>query len=797
MNLKQILTTAAVFSLAAVAFAAEPAAKGKKVLVFSRCEGFNHKASIATCKAMMSAEAKKGAFSVDFSDDYAALEIGNLIKYDALVLNNTTHLKTKDNPKIAPAICSFVRWGGGLCVIHAGADNFYDAPDCAHLVGGRFDGHPWVSNGTWAFKVEDRESPLTAPFKGFADGKFKRSDEIYQQSSPFYDRSKLHILISLDMDDPATANANVKRQKRADKDYAVSWIRPYGKGRVFYTSFAHDARAWNAEDTRAHIFAGLAYTLGTLKADDTPTGAKCCKERKCCETKKCCPFYLPPLEACAAEVLDTPGAGADAKLRQQNEFRLGAALALAAEKDGAKSVAATARKIFARKDLSAMLRATAARILLAADPAVFSEVVSDSEKKVRQAAFGRGLSIPADQLAKALAGATPERKRAILARFVRDGAKGCAKEVAALTGDPDETVAAAAAAALGTLGSAADADRLNELRKRGGAVRVAAEEALETLPGAGGKIFDLAEKDASLLAIAAKRAESKLLPRWEAALASPEPETRKAAWKAFGKMVSPATEATARSMFLTVKDEEANVAGNVLWQSIIKPLDTQNRPKAILDLWKNGSPAARKQAQDFLYRAQGLDAFDTWEKLAGDAAFGAAAKKAYCDLAQETLKGGAVEKVPPKSQWKGEASRSLGKDVAQRAYDGKLETRWTSGQDSKDVWYKLDLGNRVFIDSVTLDTTRSANDTPAGCDVFVSMNGQDWQGPVATCDDKTVKTTTFQLGRAARHLKFVHTGKRPRFHWSIHEIEVKGGVDTVRTEKIRKTAVSFGMQEGK
>ena len=267
--LRRTVLSAAAFALAAAAVAAEP--RSKKVLVFSRIEGFNHKASVAACKEMMAAEAEKGAFAVDFSDDYAALEISNLVKYAALVLNNTTHLKTKDHPSVAPSICSYVRWGGGLCVIHAGADNFYDAPDCAHLVGGRFDGHPWGSGGTWAFKVEDRDSPITAPFKGFADGTFKRGDEIYQQASPFYDRAKLHILVSLDLSDPATAGR--QGQKRADKDFAVSWIRRYGNGRVFYTSFAHDRRAWDAEDTRAHIFAGLAYAMGTLKADDTPSAA--------------------------------------------------------------------------------------------------------------------------------------------------------------------------------------------------------------------------------------------------------------------------------------------------------------------------------------------------------------------------------------------------------------------------------------------------------------------------------------------------------------------------------------------
>ena len=285
----RILTVVAAF-MAVVSFAAEEAAKVKKVLVFSRCEGYNHKESIAVCKEKMAEEAKKGAFSVDFSDEYSSLEIKNLVKYDALVLNNTTHMKTDQHPFLAPSICSFVRWGGGLCVIHAGADNFYKAPECANLVGGLFDGHPWMANGTWAFKVEDRNSPLTQSFKHLPDGKFKRKDEIYQQASPYYDRTKLRVLVSLDMSDEATAKA--KGQKRADTDYAVSWIRSYCKGRVFYTSFAHDRRAWEANDTREHIFAGLAYTLGTLKADDTPSAVIEKKEN------------APSLEKLASEVLD-------------------------------------------------------------------------------------------------------------------------------------------------------------------------------------------------------------------------------------------------------------------------------------------------------------------------------------------------------------------------------------------------------------------------------------------------------------------------------------------------------------
>lgn len=785
MKLKQILPATVACMLAAAAVAAD-AANAKKVLVFSRCEGFNHRASIAACKQKMAEEAKKGAFTVDFSDDYAAFKIENLLKYDAVVLNNTTCLKTKKNPHVAPAICSYVRWGGGLCVIHAGADNFYDAPECSHLVGGRFDGHPWGAGGTWAFKVEDRESPLTAPFKGFADGKFKRGEEIYQHSSPFYDRSKLHILISLDLSDPVTAGR--KGQKRADKDFAVSWIRRYGKGRVFYTSFAHDQRAWNAPDTRAHIFAGLAYTLGTLKADDTPPCAKCCKERKCCETKKCCPFYLPSLEECAADALDKPSTNTCCRAARMN--RLGAAFGRAVEKGEAKAAAPLARRVFDKRDLPDTLRATAARVLLAADPATFSEVLSDPEKKVRQAVFGLGLAIPPTSFATALPGATPCLKRAIIAHLAQADAKCCKKAVADATSDADEATAAAATVALGTLGCAEDVPLLVKLRARGGAVGTAADEALAEIPGAGDTIFDLAASDKAILAVAAKRAETKQLPRWKAFIESGDPAVRKAAWRAFGKMSSDATEASTFAWFRDVKDEEASAAASVIWNTL-KSKSADARTAAIVDLWKKGSPAARAEAEELLARANGLGAFDTWSALASDATCGKAAKAAYVALAKKVASGEVSAKIPPKNNWKGVASKTSGKDVAQKAYDGKADTRWTSGMNTKGAWYTLDFGARIFVDSVTLDTTKSPRDTPAGCDVFVSDDGKTWEGPVASCDDKTSKTTTFTIGRSTRHLKFVALESRPHLHWSIHEIDVKAGMDPARIEKIRKTAEAF------
>lgn len=245
-------------------------AKARRILVFWRCEGFVHQKGLDYGnKALEIAAEKAKAFKVDFSNDYAALKPENLAKYDALVLNNTTGLKTQppDFGFVENALVNFVRSGKGIAVIHAGADNFNQAVTAQEMVGGHFWGHPWGGGGTWAFKLDDPKHPLNASFnsKNFTFG-----DEIYEQSSPAYLRAKLRVLVSLDLTDEATGKAG--GQKRPDKDFAVSWIRPYGKGRVFYTSFGHDQRAFMDKAVLSHILNGVQYATGDLVVDDTPAG---------------------------------------------------------------------------------------------------------------------------------------------------------------------------------------------------------------------------------------------------------------------------------------------------------------------------------------------------------------------------------------------------------------------------------------------------------------------------------------------------------------------------------------------
>ena len=255
-------------------------------------------------------------------------------------------------------------------------------------------------------------------------------------------------------------------------------------------------------------------------------------------------------------------------------------------------------------------------------------------------------------------------------------------------------------------------------------------------------------------------------------------------------MTSDATDASMFKWFAAVGEGEASVAAGVVWNALkARPADV--RTAQIVDLWKKGSPAARAEAEDLLVRANGVDALESWSALAKDAVHGKAAKAAYVALAKKIVSGEVSARTPQKGNWRGEASRSAKKDPPHKAYDGNPDTRWTSGQNPKGVWYSLDMGDSVFVDSVTLNTEKSSRDTPAGCNVYVSDDGKSWQGPVATCDDKSTRSTTFKVGRVTRHLKFEALASRPGLHWSIHEIDIKAKIDPARVEQIKKTAAEF------
>jgi type 1 glutamine amidotransferase len=55
----------------------------------------------------------------------------------------------------------------------------------------------------------------------------------------YYSREKVHVLFSIDMEKTPEFNSGRAPFIRKDNDYAISWIKGYGKSRLFYCSLGH------------------------------------------------------------------------------------------------------------------------------------------------------------------------------------------------------------------------------------------------------------------------------------------------------------------------------------------------------------------------------------------------------------------------------------------------------------------------------------------------------------------------------------------------------------------------------
>ena len=237
----------------------------RRMLVFNLSQGFKHSSIPYWAKALEIMAETTGAFSVEHSEDLAVFAPEALSRFDAVCFNNTTELKLTDDQK--EALLAFIKSGKGIVGIHAATDNFKDWPEGMHMMGGVFQGHPWTAGGTWAIKLDDPEHPLLKPFGGKG---FKVNDEIYRTNLPYYSRDKQRVLMSLDMSDPATRNANGVTPE--DMDTGITWIKPYGQGRLFYCSLGHNHHLTWTTPILEHYLAGIQYALGDLEVDDTPLG---------------------------------------------------------------------------------------------------------------------------------------------------------------------------------------------------------------------------------------------------------------------------------------------------------------------------------------------------------------------------------------------------------------------------------------------------------------------------------------------------------------------------------------------
>jgi sugar phosphate isomerase/epimerase len=79
------------------------------------------------------------------------------------------------------------------------------------------------------------------------------------------------VLLSIDTEKTDLSAYPQDRRRRADNDYAVAWVRNYGRGRVFYCTIAHNPYVfWDAKMLEFYLGA-VQFALGDLPGPTVPS----------------------------------------------------------------------------------------------------------------------------------------------------------------------------------------------------------------------------------------------------------------------------------------------------------------------------------------------------------------------------------------------------------------------------------------------------------------------------------------------------------------------------------------------
>ena len=267
-KLKTLLIAATAFSLvsASPCRPQSPARATKRLLVLGEEKGYRHEAVSHAMAAIERLGRETGLWTTTIRTDTEVLtktkleyNAKNLNDFDAVFFYTGGELEMNAEQKAA--LLSFVHDDGkGFVGVHSATITFTSWPEYGEMIGGYFDEHPW---GTFQapILVEDSNFPGMQQWPS----SFELKDEIYQVRN--FSRDKVRVLMRLDA---TKLDLNNPRVHRADRDFAVTWAKMYGKGRVYYSTLGHVEENWDDPRMQKMYVQAIKWAMGLIDADVTP-----------------------------------------------------------------------------------------------------------------------------------------------------------------------------------------------------------------------------------------------------------------------------------------------------------------------------------------------------------------------------------------------------------------------------------------------------------------------------------------------------------------------------------------------
>ncbi len=174
----------------------------------------------------------KDGINITYSENVDDLNPANLSLYDGLIVY-ANHENIK--PAQEKALLDFVSEGNAFIPIHSASFCFKNSPEYIDLVGAQFMEHDTL---TFAASITNKEHPIMKEVS-----EFEAWDETY-----------VHDKIADDI---------TVLMERVDGDHREpwTWVKEYGKGKVFYTASGHDERVWNHPGFQKLIREGILWAV--------------------------------------------------------------------------------------------------------------------------------------------------------------------------------------------------------------------------------------------------------------------------------------------------------------------------------------------------------------------------------------------------------------------------------------------------------------------------------------------------------------------------------------------------------
>ncbi|MCK0156507.1 ThuA domain-containing protein [Cellulophaga sp. F20128] len=181
---------------------------------------------------ILAAALTKNGINITYTETVEDLNPENLKRYTGLILYANHEARFPEQEK---ALLDYVADGHAFIPIHCASFCFNESDAYIDLVGGQFKTH---GTDTFTATIINATHPSMHNAKEFST----------------WDETYVHDKLATDI---------TVLMERVDGDHHEpwTWVKPFGKGKVFYTAYGHDERTWNKPEFQDLIKEGILWAV--------------------------------------------------------------------------------------------------------------------------------------------------------------------------------------------------------------------------------------------------------------------------------------------------------------------------------------------------------------------------------------------------------------------------------------------------------------------------------------------------------------------------------------------------------